>query len=65
VNPGTRRKVAAVHLVLSLVGMVAFTVFVAHDPFERVLMAISWYAITITSADVLATTDVRASGDDG
>ena len=58
-SPTTRRRIAAVHLVASVIGMVAFTVLVAHDPFEKVLMAISWYAITITSADVLATTDVR------
>lgn len=61
-SPALRRRLAAWHLVLSVVGGVGFTIFVAHDPFERVLMAISWYAITITSADVLATTDVREKG---
>lgn len=59
VSPTIRRRVAAIHLVASVVGGVTFTALVSHDAFERTLMAISWYAITATSADVLATTDVR------
>lgn len=35
------------------------TLFIAKDPFEKVLMAISWGAITITALDLMATTDVR------
>lgn len=34
-------------------------VFFCDNSFERVLMAISWGAITITTVDIVATTDVR------
>lgn len=34
--------------------------FLCNTGFERVLMAISWGAITITCVDIVCTTDVRA-----
>lgn len=34
-------------------------VFLCDNGFERVLMAISWGAITVTCVDIVATTDVR------
>jgi hypothetical protein len=34
-------------------------VFLCNTGFERVLMAISWGAITVTCVDIVATTDVR------
>jgi hypothetical protein len=34
-------------------------IFLCKTGFERVLMAISWGAITITCVDIVATTDVR------
>lgn len=36
--------------------------FLCDDWFERTLMAISWLAITVTCADIVATTDVRDEG---
>ena len=33
--------------------------FLCNTGFERVLMAISWGAITVTCIDIVATTDVR------
>lgn len=47
--------------VLSVIGGIYSTIFVAGDSYERILMAISWGAITITALDVVATADVRAS----
>lgn len=35
------------------------TIFLCKTGFERVLMVISWGAITITCVDIVATTDVR------
>lgn len=34
-------------------------VFLCHTWFERVLMGISWGAITVTCIDIVCTTDVR------
>lgn len=59
-NPRTRVKGSWVLLVVSIVAGVYCTIAISRDAFERVLMAISWFAITITALDVLATTDTRA-----
>lgn len=61
-NPNTRRHVAAAHLAVSLIAGLPLSWWlptVGAPWFERVLLAISFYAITITALDVLATADVR------
>lgn len=66
-SPTQRRRAAVVLLVVSVVlGWPASWFLPAIEPpwFERVLLWISFLAITFTCADVLATTDVRAETDD-
>ena len=58
-KPQTRLLLAARLFWASLFLGTLSTVFLCHSFFERVLMAISWGAITITCIDVIATTDVR------
>lgn len=58
-KPKLRRQLAGAHIVGSLLGGVAASIWLATSGFERVLMAISWYAIFITAIDVYQTTDVR------
>lgn len=65
-NPKNRVKMAAGLLVGSLVMMVInVTLYLTKVIDESMLILItlilSWLAITITAADVLATTDVRAT----
>jgi hypothetical protein len=65
-TPTVRRRIAAGHLVASLaVGFPLSWWLPTIGPpwFDRVLLAISFYAITITALDVLATTDVRTQQD--
>lgn len=65
-TPEQRRRAAALLLGLSiLVGWPAswFLPDIGPPWFERVLLWISFLAITFTCADVLATTDVRAETD--
>lgn len=55
-----RRLLWAALLFWWTVGLgIACTVFLCHTWFERVLMLISWGAITITCVDIVCTTDVR------
>jgi hypothetical protein len=66
VTPTTRRRLALWHLVASVVigWPLSWWLPTVPEPwFGRVLLAISFYAITITAADVLATTDVREHAD--
>jgi hypothetical protein len=63
-KPRTRKRVALAHLIVSVVAGVACTVFLTDDPYERVLIAISFYAITITAADAWLTADVRTEQED-
>lgn len=58
-NPEVRFKAAVVMFVLSIVLGTWCTIALCDTGFERVLMAISWGAITITAIDLMATTDVR------
>lgn len=62
-DPQFRRKLALVLLLVTLVGwpVSALTVARGEPPF---ILGLSWLAITITAADVLCTTDVRAQDDD-
>lgn len=66
-SPPARRRAAAVLLVLSiLIGWPVSWVLpdIGEPWFGRILLWISFFAITMTAADVLATTDVRAETDD-
>lgn len=63
-NPKFRFWGAVVLFVLSIVAGIYCTVAIAKDPFEKVLMAISWGAITLTALDLMATTDVRKETDE-
>lgn len=66
-SPSQRRRAAALLLVVSvLIGWPAswFLPNIGSPWFERVLLWISFLAITFTCADVLATTDVRAETDE-
>lgn len=65
-SPAARRRAAAVLLGASiLIGWPAswFLPDIGEPWFERVLLWISFLAITFTCADVLATTDVRAEAE--
>lgn len=65
-SPAARRRAAAVLLVVSvLIGWPAswFLPEIGAPWYERVLLWISFLAITFTCTDVLATTDVRAETD--
>jgi hypothetical protein len=67
-SPPARRRAAAILLGLSiLIGWpVSWVLPDIGDPwFGRILLWISFLAITFTCADVLATTDVRAETDGG
>jgi len=66
-SPRRRRQAAAILLGLSIVigWPVSWILPDIGDPwFGRILLWISFFAITMTAADVLATTDVRAETDD-
>lgn len=60
-KPKTRVKAAWIFLLLTLVGGVYSVIWISHDPFEKILMAISWGAITITCLDIVLTADVRVN----
>lgn len=67
-TPRRRRQAAAVVLGLSVViGWPASWVLpdIGEPWFGRILLWISFLAITFTATDVLATTDVRAETDSG
>lgn len=59
VSPETRLHVASYLFWLSLLGGIVSTAVFATGGFERVVMAISWLAITISCVDVILTADVR------
>lgn len=61
-NPQRRRTAAAFVLVASLIGWPTTALTVFKDEPQGIL-ALSWLALTLTAADVLATTDVRAQDD--
>jgi hypothetical protein len=62
-NPERRRLYAARILVASLVGWIAshvlFLLLSITGAFEHVINLISWWAITLTAWDILATSDVK------
>jgi hypothetical protein len=57
-NPKTRVRAATLLLVLSLIGWPLTALTVAKDEPQFVL-GLSWLAITLTAADIVATADVR------
>lgn len=63
-----RVRLAAIHFWVSIIGGVLATWRLPPDGpdqmYQRVLIAISFYAITITSWDVLQTADVRDQQED-
>jgi hypothetical protein len=61
-DPLLRRRVALAHLIVSVaVGMPASWILPSLDPvwFQRVILLISFYAITITAWDVWQSSDIR------
>jgi hypothetical protein len=62
VNPRTRRRIAGLHVILSvLIGFPLSWWLPTLDDvwFQRVLLLISFYAIAVPAADLWQTTDVR------
>lgn len=56
-----RRLIVSVYLFwASIVGGIYSCVWVATSAYEKILMGISWGAITLTAIDVIVTSDVRA-----
>ena len=62
-DPRWRRRVAAVIVAVSLVAWPISALTFARDEPQFVL-GLSFLAITLTAADIWATTDVRAEQDD-
>ncbi|MCA1735709.1 MAG: hypothetical protein LC739_06255 [Actinobacteria bacterium] len=66
--PEKRRLYAARILIWSIVGWIAthvlFFVLGISGAFEHVLNLVSWWAITLTAWDILATTDVKVDTDE-
>jgi hypothetical protein len=59
VSPRWRRRAAAVLLVVTLIGWpVSLLTFAKGEP--PWVLSLSWLALTLTAADILATADVRA-----
>jgi hypothetical protein len=66
-KPETRRLYAARVLLISMLGWlsshVLFLVMGIFGLFEHVINLISWWAITLTAWDILATSDVKVDTD--
>lgn len=60
ISPEVRLRLAAWIFWVSIVLGVLSVIFLATSGYERVLMGISWGAITLTALDVILTADVRA-----
>ena len=68
-SPQSRRRAAVHLLVWSVVLMVVNVGFYVVDVLKQehlilVTLVLSWFAITFTAADLVATTDVREESDD-
>lgn len=63
VSPERRLHIAAWLFWLSILLGILSTLYIAKDAFERILMAISWAAITLTAVDIILTADVRDEAD--
>jgi hypothetical protein len=63
VRPATRRHLAASLLVVSIIGWpVSALTWAQAEP--QFILGLSWLAITLTAADIWATTDVRTEQED-
>lgn len=61
-----RRLLVAVYLFwFSIAGGIYSCIWVATNSYEKILMGISWGAITLTALDVIVTSDVRAEQESG
>lgn len=58
-NPKVRFWFAVALFFCSIIAGIYSVVALADGGYEKVLMGISWGAITITALDLMATTDVR------
>ena len=59
IDPSRRLLWAARIFWLSILFGLISVVFLCNGWFEKVLMAISWGAITVTAVDIVCTSDVR------
>jgi hypothetical protein len=59
INPEARLHAAAYMFWISVLLGAASVLFLAQGGYEKVLMAISWGAISVTAIDVVLTADVR------
>jgi hypothetical protein len=64
-DPESRLLVAVYLFWSSILGGVYSCIWVASTAYEKILMGISWGAITITAVDVVVTSDVRAEQSEG
>ena len=62
-TPVWRRRAAAVMVIVSLIGWPLSALTFAKDE-PQFILGLSWLAITLTAADIWATTDVRAEQED-
>jgi hypothetical protein len=60
-NPKVRFYGAIVLLVISILAGIHSVLFIADSSYERILIGISWGAITLTALDIVATTDIKAN----
>lgn len=61
ISPQKRLELAASLFWWTIFLGVLSVVFLCHDWFQRILMIISWLAVTITCVDIVCTSDVRAN----
>lgn len=59
VAPEKRLIVSAYIFWISILLGTACTIWVARGGFEKILMAISWLAVTITALDVVLTAEIK------
>ena len=64
VEPEKRLHAAAWIFWVSIVLGVTSVVLLAQGGYEKVLLAISWGAVTLTAVDVILTADVRVDDED-
>lgn len=59
ISPEKRLHAAAYLFWITLLLGAFCTIFISQGGFERILMAISWLAVTITCVDIIVSSDVR------
>lgn len=64
ISPDKRLEWAASLFWWTVVLSILSVIFLCHTWFERTLMLISWWAITITCVDLVSTNDVRVREED-